>query len=118
MFGWYRELLEIRRENNRENELIETLKHEIEMLRHERDTLLNHALHSNQQEVAPPVVEQEFKPIPANRLPWAARRQMLEAEDRAQAKLKRQQQEVVQTLKADVDDLEKELNIVEKERSS
>jgi len=86
LLEWYRQYKEIRRDNDRENELIETLKHEIEMLRIERDTLLSHALGRNEKS---PVVNepQEFKPIPANRLPWNARRQLLEREDREAARL-------------------------------
>ena len=115
LLDWYRQWKEIRRENNRENELIETLKHEIEMLRLERDRLLSRILNVN-QETAKSVDTTEFKPIPTSRMPWAVQRQMLEREDRAKAKLLRNKEIEGKDIK--IDELEKEMDIVEKERSS
>ncbi len=115
LLDWYRQWVEIRRENNRENELIETLKHELEMLRHERDTLLGHTLRGNQQEIKTSQEVTEFKPIPARNMPWAVRRQILEENDRAKAKLLNSKMAVT-TTETTVDDLEQELNIVAQER--
>lgn len=115
LLDWYRQWVEIKRENNRENDLIETLKHEIEMLRLERDRLLNHALRTNEQEVQPKEVT-EFQPIPPRNIPWAVRRQMLEREDRQAALLKKNKNTEIKSVEITVDDLEKELNIVESER--
>lgn len=89
-------------------ESCETLRIEIARLRDENEKLLDRILEKPEvAEIrkAAPVMQQ----MPKN-VPWNVRRQMLEAEDRERAKILRQVE------KADVTDLEKELDVATKER--
>lgn len=93
LLKWYKEWMDIRTELRlREAELnpkicdsCETLKHQLEISNLDKNKLLDRLL-----EKPEPVVEREPAQItrPLN-IPWNVRRQMLEAEDRAKAKLMR-----------------------------
>lgn len=89
----------------------ETLKMEIERLRFENERLLTRILKE------PERVETDTKPIslnPPKNIPWAVRRQMLEAEDRKKAQLLKNAPKPSDNIK----DLENELGIVESERNN
>jgi len=110
MFNWLKELVEIRTNYlERKAELntcqsCETLKLEMERLRIENKELLNRILNPIVDNSAKQVME-EPRQLPKHNLPWNARRQLLEAEDRAKAKLMKQN--TIST-----EELEKELDIV------
>lgn len=124
MFGWFKELLEIRYEF-RERKLrlreeavdrahvcnsCEVLKVALERANYEKDQLLKKLL---EPEV---VVEQAKQPITVSmpkQLPFALRRQMLEAADREKADVLKQQRIEEEKLKqqAEIDRLEKEMKI-------
>ena len=88
----------------------ETLKMEMERLRIENTMLLSKILEEKVVETERKVAE-PMKEMPRN-VPWRVRQQMLEQEDRERAKL------IKQAPKPDnsIEDLEKELNIVERNR--
>lgn len=125
MFQWLRELLEIRYEYREKNtrlrsevkheqvvcENCEVLKEILAAERYDKQQLLKKLLAEPAKEV------ESVEPIEITRpkiMPWRVKRQLLEAEDRKKAELLRN------APKPDVDvkDLEKELDIVEKERES
>ena len=62
----------------------EVLRHELEIIRLERDKLLSKLI---DKPIEPVVEHTEVKPIMPHAIPWKVRRQMLEAEDREKAKL-------------------------------
>lgn len=113
MIKWLHHLLnphcpDCKEEKNAE---YETLKYEIERLRADNDRLLNRILNPETKveiRQEPPMITR-----PRN-IPWALRRQALEAEDREKARI------LAQAPKPDnsVADLEAELGVVEKERES
>jgi len=73
--------------------------------RFEKKQLLDRLLNPVQSIESTPI---EYEPIPGKNMPWAVRRQMLEAEDRIKAKLmKESPKPVTQTTES----LEKELGI-------
>lgn len=88
-------------------ESCETLRIEIARLRDENSKLLDRILEKPEK-----VEIRAAAPAMINRpnVPWNVRRQMLEAEDRERAKLMKQVE------KADVADLEKELDVATRER--
>lgn len=86
MFNWIREYLEIKKEF-RACESCETLKQQLAIANIEKDKLLNRLLEKPESEV-PRKQDEEAKVIRPH-LPWAARRQMIEAEDREKARLQR-----------------------------
>jgi hypothetical protein len=88
-------------------ESCETLRIEIARLRDENTKLLDRILEKPTSPVAQEVAPMK---VPPRNVPWNVRRQMLEAEDRERAKL------MAQVTKTDVTDLEKELDVVEKDR--
>jgi hypothetical protein len=109
MFNWYREWLQIRKEA-RICESCETLKHQLEVVNYEKKQLLDRLLEK------PAVVEQPKEPIAITKpshLPWAIKRQMLEAEDRERARLLREAPKPQST-----EELEKELDIATAEREA
>lgn len=109
MFNWLRELYEIRRDNKICTSC-ETLKMQLAIVNQEKKVLLDSVLSAPEKVVEQQ--EKEYKPIlPRTHTNWNVRRQMLEAEDRKKAQLVKQKVELVST-----EDLEKELNVVEKER--
>ena len=141
MFGWFRELLEIRYEfKERKAQLnaatsvcqtCESLKFELERTSREKEQLLNRIL-----ELSKPVAPVEVRlpepttvqPIQLGKrhIPFAVRREMLEAEDREQARLLKEHQENLAKIRQEhlkpapvstakvspsVSDLEKELGV-------
>src|SRR5688572_15683391 len=88
LLNWYEKWLEIRREYKAEKpcESCETLKMELAHLHADRKQLLDRIL----ERPSPPVdrIGDNVTPIlPKRGVPWNARRQMLEANDRHQAQL-------------------------------
>lgn len=86
----------------------EVLKGQLEVVNYEKKQLMDRLFN-------PPVPSVEIQPnrevsIPKN-IPWAVRKQMLEAEDRVRAKLMREAPTPIST-----EGLEKELDIVTSER--
>jgi hypothetical protein len=115
MFNWLREYLELRlefQERRRVCQSCETLKYEIERLRAENSTLLNHVLQKPE-----PVPERTMAPQPLTipkRVPWAVKRQMLEAEDREKARILRQAPKP----DAELEELEREMDIAAQSREA
>lgn len=124
MFGWFRELLEIRYEF-RERKLrlseeaservnvcasCEVLKAALTRANFEKDQLLNKLLTPDVPAEVPKVLTSVSMP---KQMPFAVRRQMLEAEDRVKADtLKRQRIEEEELKnKLSIEKLEKELQI-------
>lgn len=97
----------------------EILKHQLELANLQIDKLVNKI--TEKPEV---VVRNDSPPIMTKpkMIPWAVRRQMLEAEDRAKATAMRNagQPDINETTteKEDVAELEKELNLAATERAS
>jgi hypothetical protein len=118
MIKWWHHILQPHcpdcRDEREESKICEScsiLKHELEVVRLDNQRLLNRLLEVPKDEIK--VNDSEFKPILPRNLPWAARKQMLEAEDRQRAKLMKQNQA---TPIITTEELEKELDVVEKER--
>lgn len=119
LINWYRELIELRQEiaaKKRELEYCEsceTLKLQLALANDEKKQLLNRLLEKpekteTEQEIVNP------KAILPNRLTFSARRQMLEAEDRARAKVIRDNSAIkpVTSSKAvTVEEIEKEIGV-------
>lgn len=86
MFGWLRELYEIRH-TNRERalycEACDVLKVELAQERLEKQRLLNHILHPKAEEE--PVISNDTQPIVPRHVPWRVKQQELETKDRAEA---------------------------------
>lgn len=98
----------------------ETLRSLLESERYEKKQLLDLIVEKNKpiQEQAAPTNPEPIRP---RFIPWDSRRQMLEQEDRAKAKIIQQQKELeekIKNSKVDVSDLEKEMGIIEKEREN
>lgn len=87
----------------------EILKLEIERLRLENARLLHRILEKPQEEVRHDT--SDLQPIMPKTIPWNTRRQILETQDRDTA------QRLKENLRTSTDDLEKELGIVENERT-
>lgn len=116
MFNWLRELLDIRdshRERIRQTivcESCETLKTQLSISNHEKKDLLDRLLITSKSSEI--IDTSELKPmLPNKHLNWHARQQILEAEDRAKAKLLKEHERI------STEDLEEELEIIEKENS-
>jgi hypothetical protein len=120
LLNWYREYLDIkntRAVQKRELqycEACETLKLQLSIANEERKFLINKLVE------APAEVEEkpnfsELKPLLPNRMNWNVRRQMLESEDRAAAKLMQQKKnEAKSETKGNVltiHEIEKELGV-------
>jgi len=88
----------------------EILRHELEVVRLENKVLLDRILEKPVE--SKPIDINELKPIGPKNISWNVRRQMLEAEDREKAKLMKSTE--VPTL----EELEKELDVAESNRSS
>lgn len=124
MFRWLREFLEIVHEsrqrkleliqesNEKKCESCEILKVELQRVNIEKERLLNRLL---EKPIDPPV-NNPVDITPPRQIPWAVRKQMLQAEDREKARLMREAVKPDDS-KIDVKDLERELNIVEQERN-
>ncbi len=112
MFNWLRELYEIRRDN-KVCETCNVLKMENARLLAENSKLIDRILEKPVEKVIE--TTENFKPILPRNTSWNIKRQMLEAEDRKKAQIIKQQNE---SMKESTEDLERELNIVEKEREA
>lgn len=126
MFNWIKELIEIKHQarerklrllaehegNKNKCQSCEVLKETVDRLRFENDRLFNELLKKNTDTT--PVSTQPPIPLtpPRGHIPWAVRRQMLEAEDREKAKLMRE------APKESTTDLEKELDLAESTRQN
>jgi len=91
LLNWYRELLELKREYKqpRPCESCEVLKISVEQLRADNQRLLDRMLEKPEPEVRP-ATDNVTPIIPRGRqMPWRVRQQMLEENDRHQAKLMR-----------------------------
>ncbi len=110
LLKWYREYLTIRSE--RVCEGCEVLRHQLEVSNYEKKQLLDRLL-----ERPEPIIEKPPVAItPPTSLPWRARRQILEAEDREKARAMREAAKPDATVS--VEELEKEMNVVEKAREN
>lgn len=89
---WYREWLELRREYNEPKicETCEALKITVEQLRTDNQRLLDRLLEKPTNEI--PTIQEQATPIKVGRqhIPWNVRQQILEKNDRHQAKLMRE----------------------------
>jgi hypothetical protein len=88
----------------------ETLRYEVDRLRADNERLLNRLLEKPESNT-----ERSEAPIPLTvprSMPWKVRQQMLEAEDRKAAQLRKQAPKPSD----DTEELERELGVVEKER--
>ena len=129
MFHWLRELLEIKYEFREKRTKLtrevvteekvcqscETLRQQLEIANYREQQYLNKLLKDPE-----PVVEKA--PVEVSRprmVPWNVRRQMLEREDREKARALRNAPKPDSEIeKKSTEELEKELDIVEKERES
>jgi hypothetical protein len=128
MFGWLRELLEIKYEFRerrtrlttevKKDEVIcqscETLKTQLEIANYEKSQLLGKLLKEPEKE------SERTEAPPMNHVPrvvpWQVRRQMLEREDREKAKLlKNAPKPVVATTKVETEEDKKETELFEQE---
>lgn len=123
LLDWYRQWLEIRTEFRAKRAEVsqeekicqscETLKQQLEIANYEKQQLLNRIIEK-------PAPEPEKQPIEVTRpkmIPWNVRKQMLEREDREKAKLMKNAPKP-DAEKADVAELEKELDIASAEREA
>lgn len=85
-------------------ESCELLKMQLHNSEQERKELLNRLLAKNEPVSPLAMVEEEFKPITSQFVPWRVRQQMLEAEDRKSSQL-------LQQSAKDIAELEKDLGI-------
>jgi hypothetical protein len=85
----------------------EVLKNELEVIRQERNDLLNRLLDKPKEEEIPPANPIELTPITPHHIPWRVRQQMLEEESVAKALKEQKDKEV----RDSVAKLEKELDI-------
>lgn len=136
LLDWYRQWLEIRAEFkakkfelNREVtteksicQSCETLKSQLEIANYEKKLLLNRLLEKpepiEERTIAPELVAARPRAIP-----WHIKKQMLETEDREKARAMREAPKpdsVTNTKvdKVDVEELERELDVVTKDRES
>lgn len=119
MFRWWRELLEIRYEFRERNARLheevcqscEILKQTNDHLRMDNEKLLRRLIDKPEPEL---VRNEVSEPQPLTRhIPWAVRKQMLEAEDRQKAKLMAQFGALGNSK---IEDLEKEMGIAAEAR--
>lgn len=109
MFNWLKELLEIKatyRERNFELkvcESCETLKMQLAMVNSQNEKLIGRLLEKPEPDIRPNISETPQRTGPIS---WKVRREMLEREDRAKAR-------VIRDAPIPTEDLEKELGIVE-----
>lgn len=129
MFGWWKELLDIRYEfrerklrlqeeqiqNTRVCQSCEVLKVQLDLANREKAQLLSKLLEKPEPE-SERTVAVPMQTLPTKRhLSWNVRRQILEQEDRAKAASMRN---AAQPDNISVEDLEKELDVVEREREA
>lgn len=91
LLTFLREYLDLRRESKSYCKSCETLREQLNVANHEKKVLLDQILYKPEK----PVAEIEKAPVPITPkiVPWKVQREILEAEDRAKAKIIRQQQE-------------------------
>ena len=130
MFGWLRELLDIRYEfrerhtnlktvNEKNSQICdscETLKTQLEIA-HANNRLLMGKLLKEDEPVISGTVEGPKITVPKT-IPWRQRQQMLEAEDRAKAAALRNAAQPVQNDVEGIKEFEEELKNAERERES
>jgi hypothetical protein len=121
LLDWYRQYLEIKYNSRKlKNEVVveekvcascETLKQQLEVANYEKAQLLSKILKEPEpvKETQAPTIT---RPV---RLPWPARRQLLETEDREKARLLRNAPKPDATA-TNVAELEKELDVASTER--
>ena len=76
------------------------LQYEVERLRAENQQLLSRVLHIPEKEPERTIAPEPMSPIKNRNIPWAVRRQMLEAEDREKARLLRQAPQPSESIEA------------------
>jgi len=98
----------------------DTLRVQVEQLRLDNKTLLDRLLDKPiEREPANPQVFTPIRTSAARHIPWSARRQMLEAEDREAAKLLKNAPKPADAVSdEDVAELEREVGVATKERES
>lgn len=104
MFNWIKEWYELKREF-KVCESCETLKQQLAIANIEKSQLLTRLLEKPEPEVR--TIQSEEPKIITPHMPWAARRQMIEAEDRERAKLLRDAPKP--TMVSKTEDLEREI---------
>ena len=89
LLKWYREFKQIRQEFHEDKVCIscESLKQQVEILQYNNNELLQGLLTAGKPVVEPRVNMDNLRPMMPRKVPWAQRRQMLEAEDRHRASL-------------------------------
>jgi hypothetical protein len=99
----------------------ETLRQQLEFSNREREKLLEALLEKSNPKPVAELPKEEFKP-PSKTIPWKVKKQMLESEDRELAKVLRNKEIELKTIEPSVtvgvDDLEKELDEVSKDREN
>ena len=123
LLDWYKQWLDIRSESKAKQleltsedkvcQSCETLKMQLEIANFEKEKLLNRLLEKPEapaETVAPEVTRPRM-------VPWNVRRQMLEREDREKARILKNAPKP-DSEKADVAELEKELDIASAEREA
>lgn len=123
LLDWYKQWLDIRTEyrakklQTDEVEEVcascETLKQQLEIANYEKEKLLNRIMEKPEPERVSAPEPQATRP---RMVPWNVRRQMLEREDREKARLMRDAPKPDATLKSDVAELEKEMDVAAAER--
>lgn len=125
LLDWYRQYLEIKYNSRKlKNDVVveekvcqscETLRHQLEVANYEKQQILSKLLKEPEpvKETVAPVIT---RPV---RLPWPARKQLLETEDREKARIMRNapKPDVPPTV-ADVAELEKDLKVAEDTRTA
>ena len=120
LLDWYREWIEIRNEQAAKLrelkycESCETLKLQLSISNEDRERLLDVLIKKPDGDNAKPQIDiSQFKPLPTQHLGWAAKRQMLEAEDRAKARAIRDNKELasVSNKPMSVEEIEKEIGV-------
>lgn len=112
LLSWWREYKQIKSQYTEDKpcESCETLKMQLSIANDDKARLLDRLLQKPEPEAR--IDTTELKPIIPRHVPFAVRKQMLEAEDRERARLMRDAPKIT------VDDLEKELDIASTNRES
>lgn len=121
LIEWYRQYKQIKEEfkpSDKVCDSCETLKHEIEMLRLERNKLLDNILNPKTIETKSQDTS-EMKPIQSTRVPWRVTQQRLQDADRREAaKLIKEKSDDMKSSSITTEELEAEMGIVADERES
>ena len=122
LLNWYRQWKQIRAEFHEDKVCIscESLKQQVEILQHNNNELLQGLLAAGRPSPEPRQNLDNLKPMMPRRLPWAQKRQMLEAEDRHRASLLRDKQKemnptppVASVASTTLEELEQEVGVVD-----